>query len=141
MARGPLKPKTVAVKVPEELAEFLDRLPNKSEFIRDAILAQLQMTCPLCDGSGVVPTGLCAHYRPVLLRHRSGECVKCGEAEEIPPDPTVVADEERSRWEQFFHGGPFYCPRCYAAAQECGECGWRLSGEQLAEHAHPSEPD
>ena len=52
MARGPLKPRTVAVKVEEELADFLDRLPNKSEFIRQAILAQFGMACPLCSGSG-----------------------------------------------------------------------------------------
>lgn len=49
------KSQIVAFKVEEDLADFLDKLPNKSEFIRKAILAQFGMTCPLCTGSGVVP--------------------------------------------------------------------------------------
>ena len=52
------KSQIVAFKVDEDLANFLDKLPNKSEFIRRAILAQFNMTCPLCTGSGVVPSAL-----------------------------------------------------------------------------------
>ena len=35
-------------KVESELAELLDKLPNKSAFIRNAIAAQLGVACPLC---------------------------------------------------------------------------------------------
>src|SRR5215207_5661751 len=44
------KSQIVAFKVDADLADFLDRLSNKSEFIRRAILAQFSMTCPLCTG-------------------------------------------------------------------------------------------
>ena len=44
------KTKIVAFKVEEDLAEFLGKLKNKSEFIRKAILAQFSMACPLCRG-------------------------------------------------------------------------------------------
>ena len=40
MARKAQKTKIVAFKVEEDLAEFLDKLNNKSDFIRKAILAQ-----------------------------------------------------------------------------------------------------
>jgi len=45
------KKQIVAFKVEDDLADFLDALPNKSEFIRKAILAQFGMTCPLCSSS------------------------------------------------------------------------------------------
>ena len=57
MTRKPQKKKIVAFKVEEDLAEFLGKLKNKSEFIRQAILAQFSMACPLCTGSGVVRAG------------------------------------------------------------------------------------
>ena len=58
MARKAQKTKIVAFKVEEDLAEFLDKLNNKSDFIRKAILAQFSMACPLCAGSGVVARGI-----------------------------------------------------------------------------------
>ena len=68
------KSQIVAFKVEEELAKFLDNLPNKSEFIRKAILAQFRMTCPLCTGSGVVPRGIHDHYKHVLADHDTRPC-------------------------------------------------------------------
>ena len=53
--RKPPKTAVVAFKVEEDLAEFLNKLPDKSAFIRKAIAAQLGMACPLCNGKGVVP--------------------------------------------------------------------------------------
>ena len=43
VTRKPQKKKIVAFKVEEDLAEFLGKLKNKSEFIRQAILAQFSM--------------------------------------------------------------------------------------------------
>ena len=42
--RKPAKTAVVAFKVESELAELLDKLPNKSAFIRNAIAAQLGAT-------------------------------------------------------------------------------------------------
>lgn len=134
MGRGPLKPRTVAVKIEAELADFLDRLPNKSAFIRQAILAQFGTACPLCAGSGQVPAGLNAHYAPVLAGHRRRACSRCEHEELIPGDPAAVGEADRVRWEQFFHGGPLLCRPCFEAAIACGECGWHLTADRLGEH-------
>ena len=53
-ASKPGKVRVVAFKVEEELADLLDKLPNKSAFIRKAIEAQLGRPCPLCSGKGAV---------------------------------------------------------------------------------------
>jgi hypothetical protein len=52
MAQKTPKTAVVAFKVEEELADFLNQLPNKSAFIRKAIAAQMSMACPLCHGTG-----------------------------------------------------------------------------------------
>ena len=79
-----LKKQIVAFKVEDELAEFLNNLPNKSDFIRKAILAQFGMTCPLCIGSGVVPRGVHDHYNPVIAKYNQRPCDKCKSPVEIP---------------------------------------------------------
>jgi hypothetical protein len=141
MSRGPLKSRIVAVKVEAELAEFLNRLPNKSDFIRKAILAQFGTACPLCEGSGQVPAAIGQPYGPVLRRHRERACLKCGTVEAIPFDLSVVMEADRPRWEQFFHGGPFFCANCFAVAAACGECGWYYSPELIANHPHHASND
>lgn len=44
----------VTLRVPRDLARLLDQLPNRSDFIRTAIEAQLDVVCPCCSGSGRV---------------------------------------------------------------------------------------
>jgi hypothetical protein len=78
------KKQIVAFKVEDHLADFLDALPNKSEFIRKAILAQFGMTCPLCTGTGVVDKGIHNHYEPVIAQHRTHPCEKCRAAVTFP---------------------------------------------------------
>src|SRR4051794_26849306 len=78
------KKQIVAFKVEDELADFLDALPNKSEFIRKAILAQFGMTCPLCAGSGVVDKGIHDHYETIIANHNTRPCEKCRTAVSFP---------------------------------------------------------
>ena len=66
MANKSPKTEVVAFKVEAELAEFLNKLPNKSAFIRKAIAAQLGVSCPLCQGKGVVPRGVHDHFAPLV---------------------------------------------------------------------------
>ncbi len=77
MSRQPAKPpknEVVAFKVEKELADLLNKLPNKSAFIRKAIEAQLGRACPLCNGRGVVPRGVHDHYAPLLKQFNARDC-------------------------------------------------------------------
>jgi len=128
------KKNIVAFKVEDDLAEFLNNLPNKSEFIRKAILAQFGMTCPMCIGSGVVPRGVHDHYKPVIEGHAKKPCEKCKNAVDVPLTIEAVPAGEKKRLEQFLHGGPLYCTRCYTSVPKCGECDWHVPMEKVAEH-------
>ena len=99
--RKPPKTAVVAFKVESELAELLDKLPNKSAFIRNAIAAQLGVACPLCHGKGVVPRGVHDHYAPLLSRFNARSCEGCGHELQVPLDPGALDDETRARLEQF----------------------------------------
>src|SRR5262245_53579410 len=108
MPRKPLKTKVVAFKVESELAELLDKIPNKSAFSRKAIASQLGVSCPLCRGRGVVSRGVHDHYAPLLAQNSSRSCEGCGHELSLPPDPGDLDAESRNRLEQFFLGGPLY---------------------------------
>jgi hypothetical protein len=128
------KSKIVAFKVEEELAEFLNDLPNKSDFIRKAILAQFGMTCPLCTGTGVTPRGVHDHFKPVIADNSKRPCEKCKTAVEVPLSADGVPAADRKRMEQFLHGGPLYCGNCFPKVPACDDCGWHVAMEKVADH-------
>ncbi len=72
-------PKTdlVSFKVEAALAERIDRMPNKSEFIRNAILAALDNTCPLCQGTGVLSPEQREHWERFTTHHHVQRCADC----------------------------------------------------------------
>ncbi|MFO0938683.1 MAG: hypothetical protein U0798_19445 [Gemmataceae bacterium] len=86
MAKETLKNVVVGFKVDSELFEFLNLLPNKSEFIRSVILEELGMNCPLCFGTGNVARGIGEHYLPIIQLNNEVICLKCGANECIPYD-------------------------------------------------------
>jgi len=141
MARKPPKTSVVAFKVENELAELLNKLPNKSAFIRKAIAAQLGVACPLCHGKGVVPRGVHDHYAPLLTKFSSRNCDSCGDSLQLPLDSGELDDEARSRLEQFFLGGPLYCDGCYEKAPSCDDCGWHITSDRAAEHHRSAHRD
>lgn len=129
-------PKTavVAFKVEKDLADILNELPNKSAFIRKAIVAQLEMTCPMCRGGGVLPKWLHDHYAEIMEKMSDRDCEGCGTAATMLPDPAELTPQDRERFEQFFHGGPFYCGTCFTKAPACGDCGWHIKADQVKKH-------
>lgn len=139
MTRKPAKTAVVAFKVEAELADLLNKLPNKSAFIRKAIEAQLGMACPLCNGRGVVPRGIHDHFAPLLNRLGSRQCDSCGDELPLPRQSGDLTVEDRSRLEQFFNGGPLYCDGCYDKAPTCDECGWHIDKKRAAEHHRAHE--
>jgi hypothetical protein len=128
------KSEVVAFKVEAELADLLNKLPNKSAFIRKAIVAQLGMACPLCNGAGVVPRGVHDHFAPLLAEMAHRRCDSCGDDMPLPREPGDLAPDDRARLDQFFHGGPLYCDPCYDKAATCNNCGWHIDPESIAEH-------
>ena len=58
------KQEIITFKVDRELAELIKRIPNRSDFIRRAVLSALDNTCPLCQGSGIITviTSYSIHY-------------------------------------------------------------------------------
>src|SRR5437660_7694456 len=102
MTRKSHKTAVVAFKVEEELAEFLNKLPNKSAFIRKAIASQMKLACPLCSGAGVVSRGMHDHFAPLLQQFKSRNCDGCGTNMPLPSDPGDLTPEHQPRLEQFF---------------------------------------
>ena len=128
------KTAVVAFKVERELADLLNKLPNKSAFIRNAIAAHLGVACPLCDGRGVVPRGVHDHFGPLLTKFNHRECDGCGNDISFPRTAEELDPKNRARLEQFFLGGPLYCDGCYDKAPSCDDCGWHIGPDRVAEH-------
>lgn len=69
--------KVITFKVPEALEEAMKGIPNRSEFIRTAILAALNQLCPLCKGSGILEPNQQKHWVEFTRDHSVEECVQC----------------------------------------------------------------
>ena len=67
----------VSFRVDGHLAEILDNLPDKSAFIRDAVLRRVHGVCPCCKGRGVLPCLIAEWLRPRLPEVESVECTCC----------------------------------------------------------------
>ena len=138
MPRKTSKTAIVAFKVEKQLADLLNKLRNKSDFIRKAIVAQPGMACPLCNGRGVVSRGVHDYFAPFVSKMSQAHCDSCGDKMAIPREPGDLADEDRSRLEQFFHGGPLLCDGCYDKSPTCNYegCGWHIAPDKVAQHVH-----
>ena len=79
MATRKPKQEIVTFKVDSSLLEVLRELPNRSEFIRRAILNSLDNVCPLCQGSGVLTPNQKKHWDSFLSDHQLAECDDCHE--------------------------------------------------------------
>ncbi len=73
-------------KVDKSLLDLMKGISNRSEFIRNAILAALENVCPLCKGVGVLTPHRKGHWENLTSRHRMQECKDCDEL-------TIVCDK------------------------------------------------
>jgi hypothetical protein len=71
------KERVVTFKVGEKLAEDLDKVPNKSDFIRKALEIALVRKCPLCNGMGVLTHEQQKHMQHFFTLHSLEKCHKC----------------------------------------------------------------
>jgi hypothetical protein len=88
-----MRDEVITFKVDAQLLEAMKGLPNRSDFIRNALLAALDSTCPVCKGSGVLTPNQQKHWGSFLEGHSFTECGDCHEVhlicnrEDEPDDP------------------------------------------------------
>ncbi len=71
------KHEIITFKADASLMEAMKGIPNRSEFIRNAILAALESACPLCGGTGVLTPQQKKHMQEFLVDHSLQECEEC----------------------------------------------------------------
>jgi transposase-like protein len=97
------KQTVVSFRVDQHLAEILNNLPDKSAFIRDAILQRFHAVCPFCQGRGVLPQIIAEWLTARLADVESVECTCCHYA--YPTE--LVRHELKSAGKE-----RFVCPHC-----------------------------
>ncbi|UCD64239.1 MAG: CopG family transcriptional regulator [Candidatus Zixiibacteriota bacterium] len=73
------KSEIVTFKVDQSLLEAMQGIPNRSSFIRSAVLAALDSTCPLCAGTGILTPKQQGHWDGFRESHAVEECSDCHE--------------------------------------------------------------
>jgi len=71
------KGEMITFKVDGKLAELMSGLPNRSAFIRGAVLAALENTCPLCVGTGILTPEQRKHWDAFAKSHTVKKCKDC----------------------------------------------------------------
>ena len=71
------KERVFSFKADGDLSTALENTPNRSEFIRKALLAALEHECPLCKGSGVLSLEQGKHLEHFLTLHALTRCEEC----------------------------------------------------------------
>ncbi|NLY90350.1 MAG: CopG family transcriptional regulator [Firmicutes bacterium] len=74
---GKRKQEVITFKVDEALSAALEGIPNRSEFIRMAILTALKDTCPLCRGTGFLTPEQQKHWQIFAQNHAITRCEEC----------------------------------------------------------------
>ena len=73
------KQEIVSFKLDASLLAAMKSIPNRSQFIRSAILAAMESACPLCGGSGVLSPKQKNHWDRFAESHAVAECRQCHE--------------------------------------------------------------
>ena len=71
------KPEVITFKASASLRRALAQVPNRSEFIRNAILSALESACPLCGGTGILTPTQRRHWEAFATHHSVEECQRC----------------------------------------------------------------
>ncbi len=74
------KQEIITFKVDEDLLKAIKGIPNRSEFIRAAIIEALGSVCPLCNGSGMLTSNQKRHWDDFSVDHFVKNCHDCRES-------------------------------------------------------------
>lgn len=102
--RSEKKSAVITFKAEDELLAALEKVPNKSHFIRSAVLNALAETCPLCGGSGFLNARQRKHWSAFAKKHtlhRCGKCdglsIECMDHPQEKENATPVAEGKKSK--------------------------------------------
>lgn len=129
-----VKQRIVTFKVEAEVAAFLDELPNKSDFIRKALLSALLEPCPVCHGKGSVPRSLRRDLDRVFQRQQFVPCSFCGYEFPLNLERSRKGTTDRERLRQYLGGGDFYCDDCFSKTETCADCGEHVAETRMRSH-------
>ncbi len=73
------KQSIITFKVNEDFLAVIRDIPNRSEFIRAAIMAALENVCPLCGGTGLLTPKQKEHWESFSRDHTLKRCDDCQE--------------------------------------------------------------
>ncbi len=73
------KEEIITFKVDRSLLGLLKAVPNRSEFIRSALLSAFDNVCPLCSGTGIMTPSKKEHWSKFSRTHRLKKCSDCHE--------------------------------------------------------------
>ncbi|MBW1789694.1 MAG: CopG family transcriptional regulator [Deltaproteobacteria bacterium] len=73
------KQNIITFKVDKTLMEVIRDIPNRSQFIRAAIVSALGSVCPVCDGAGMLTPNQKRHWDDFSVGHRLETCKDCDE--------------------------------------------------------------
>jgi len=73
------KQEIITFKVDEALRKAIKGIPNRSEFIRAAIMGALAAVCPLCNGTGMLNPDQKSHWDDFAVDHSVKTCADCHE--------------------------------------------------------------
>ncbi len=73
------KDEVLTFKADASLLDAMRGVPNRSAFIRNAIQAALDSTCPLCMGTGILTPNQKKHWDLFAKDHSVAECDDCNE--------------------------------------------------------------
>lgn len=69
----------ISFKADPALLDTMKGIGNRSAFIRQAILAALNSTCPVCSGTGVLTPTQREHWNDFSTHHHIEKCDNCSE--------------------------------------------------------------
>jgi hypothetical protein len=73
------KQEIITFKVNADLLKAIKDIPNRSAFIRKAIIEALGSVCPLCNGSGMLTPNQKRHWDDFSADHLVQKCDDCHE--------------------------------------------------------------
>ncbi len=90
------KSEVITFKVDDALLEELHKIPNRSAFIRNAILDALDSTCPLCQGTGILSLSQREHWNRFSRDHIVTECNDCHELHLVCEKPVKKPSKKKT---------------------------------------------